>query len=184
MRTSFVAMILALALAGCSSSAVPQPRTPEENQLFGPVSMKLDTFSKVKDWTGDGAPKGVEALVEFDDRFGDRTKAAGTILFELYAYRQGWPDPRGNRLANPWTASLSTFDEQKAHWETASGAYMFRLAYDQTAWNKNYVLTATFESAGGARFVSRIVLKAQKPETPVESVPAPNSSPDAARPNS
>jgi hypothetical protein len=185
MRTAArMAMIAALALAGCSSQIVPQPQGAQENQLFGPVSMKLDTFSKVKDWTGDGTPKGIEALVEFDDRFGDRTKAAGTVLFELFTYRPGWPDPRGERLANPWTASLETFDEQKAHWETASGAYMFRLAYDQTAWNKNYVLTATFESAAGARFFSRIVLKAEKPESPVEPTAAPNSSPQAAGSNS
>jgi hypothetical protein len=126
--------------------------------------MKFDTFSKVKDWSGRGAPDGIEALVEFDDRFGDRTKAAGTVLFELFAYRSGWPDPRGTRLANPWTASLTNFDEQKAHWETASGSYLFRLAYDQMAWNRNYVLTATFQSSDGARFFAQTVLRAQAPE--------------------
>lgn len=158
-----LALSAALVLAGCSSQVAPQPRTAEESRLFGPVSMKLDTFSKVKDWTGKGAPDGVEALVEFDDRFGDRTKAAGTILFELFDYREAWADPRGARLANPWTASLSTYEEQKAHWETASGSYLFRLAIDQLAWNRNYVLTATFQSAGGARFFSQIVLRAAQP---------------------
>ncbi|HEY1922875.1 MAG TPA: hypothetical protein VGG44_08910 [Tepidisphaeraceae bacterium] len=154
----------ALLVAGCSSQIVPRPETAEESQLFGPVSMKFDTFSKVKDWSGRGAPDGIEALVEFDDRFGDRTKAAGTVLFELFAYRSGWPDPRGTRLANPWTASLTNFDEQKAHWETASGSYLFRLAYDQMAWNRNYVLTATFQSSDGARFFAQTVLRAQAPE--------------------
>jgi hypothetical protein len=154
----------AFLLAGCSSQIVPRPETAEESQLFGPVGMKFDSFSKVKDWSGRGAPDGVEALVEFDDRFGDRTKAAGTILFELFDYRAGWPDPRGARLANPWTASLTNYDEQKAHWETASGSYLFRLAYDQIAWNRNYVLTATFQSSSGARFFSQTVLRAQTPE--------------------
>jgi hypothetical protein len=164
-------------LAGCSSQAIPSPRTPEEEQLFGPVSMKLDTFSKVKDWDGTGVPQGIEALIEFDDRFGDRTKAAGTIIFELYDYRPYWPDPRGARLANPWTASLTTYDEQKAHWEAASGAYMFRLAYDHTAWNHSYVLTATFQSSDQTRFFSQIVLPGQKPEsseTKPESETGPN----------
>jgi hypothetical protein len=157
-------IVLIALLSGCASQDIPSPRTPDEEQLFGPVSMKLDTFSKVKDWDGTGAPQGVEALIEFDDRFGDRTKAAGTIIFELYDYRPYWPDPRGARLANPWTASLTTYDEQKAHWEAASGAYMFRLAYDHTAWNHSYVLTATFQSAGATRFFSQIVLPGQKPE--------------------
>jgi hypothetical protein len=169
-----LALSAAFVLAGCSSQIVPRPQTAEESQLFGPVSMKFDTFSKVKDWSGRGAPDGVEALVEFDDRFGDRTKAAGTVLFELFEYRTGYPDPRGARLANPWTASLSTYDEQKAHWETASGAYLFRLAYDQIAWNRNYVLSATFQTSSGARFFSQTVLRAQPPESheqPVSSAP-------------
>lgn len=171
--------ILSLALlAACSSQSVPTPQTADEQQLFGPVSMKLDTFSKVKDWEGTAAPQGVEALIEFDDRFGDRTKAAGTIVFELYDYRPYWPDPRGTRLANPWTASLTSYDEQKAHWEAASGAYMFRLAYDQAAWNHSYVLTATFESADGVRFFSQIVLPGQKPDSH-ESSPNSNASGNA-----
>ena len=86
-----LALLILPAFFGCSSPAVPPPRTAEENQLFGPVSMKLDTFSKVKDWDADGIPNGIEALVEFDDRFGDRTKAAGVIVFELYDYRPYWP---------------------------------------------------------------------------------------------
>jgi hypothetical protein len=173
-----LALSAVLVVAGCSSQIVPRPQTAEETQLFGPVSMKFDTFSKVKDWSGRGAPDGVEALVEFDDRFGDRTKAAGTILFELFDYRTGYPDSRGARLANPWTASLTDYDEQKAHWETASGAYLFRLAYDQIAWNRNYVLTATFESASGARFFAETVLRAQAPEpreSPVSSIRSPEA---------
>ena len=86
--------------SGCDSfQSVPKPRTPEENQLFGPVAMRLDTFTKVRNWTNPNAeanpltpPDGIEAVVEFDDRFGDHTKAAGTILFELFDYRPGWPD--------------------------------------------------------------------------------------------
>jgi hypothetical protein len=160
-----LALLILPAMLGCSSSAAAPPRTAEENQLFGPVSMKLDTFSKVKSWDGTSAPNGIEALVEFDDRFGDRTKAAGTILFELYDYRPYWPDPRGPRLANPWTASLRTYDEQKAHWETASGAYIFRLAFEQALWDHSYVLTAEYQSASGTRLFSRIVLRPQPPQS-------------------
>ncbi|MDP9173384.1 MAG: hypothetical protein M3O30_05905 [Planctomycetota bacterium] len=160
MQRVTVCLFLLLGTVGCSTfTPAPPPRTIEENQLFGPVAMKLDTFSKIKDLTGTGKPDGIEALVEFDDRFGDRTKAAGTIFFELFLYRPGFPDPRGARLVNPWSSSLAEYGDQKAHWERASGAYTFRLACDQLAWDQNYVLTATFESGGGQRFFSQIVLK-------------------------
>jgi hypothetical protein len=87
----------------------------------------------------------------------------GTILFELYDYRAGWPDPRGPRVVNPFSASLMTFDEQRAHWDRASGAYIFRLACGQLAWGQSYVLSATYEppvgTVGGQRLFSQIVLQ-------------------------
>ena len=128
--------------------------------------MQLDTFSKVKNWTTGAAPDGVEAVLEFDDAFGDRTKAAGTVLFELFNYRAGWPDPRGDRVVNPFSASLMTFDEQRAHWDRASGAYIFRLAYAQLSFDQSYVLDATYEpppgSGTGDRLFAQIVLPARK----------------------
>ena len=69
MRWNICSLLLALtALCGCSPQISPQPRTAEEDRLFGPVSMKLDTFSKVRDWNNDNVPDGIEALIEFDDR--------------------------------------------------------------------------------------------------------------------
>ena len=75
------------ALAGCASHA-PVPRSPTDAALFAPVSMRIHPiFTQVKDWTGDDKPDGVEALLEFQDQFNDPTKAAGTVIFELYSYR-------------------------------------------------------------------------------------------------
>src|SRR5580704_3350835 len=105
----YLAVMALGAVTACSLNPAPAPRTAEENQLFGPVSMKLDSFSKVKDLSGSGKPDGIEALVESDDRFGDHTKTAGTIYFELFTYRPGYPDPRGGRLVNPWSASLVNY---------------------------------------------------------------------------
>lgn len=159
-------------LVSCDAQTPPRDRTMEENRLFSPVSMHLDNFTKVRDWIGDNTPDGVEALIEFDDAFGDRTKAAGTILFELYDYRPGWPDPRGDRVVNPFSASLQTYDEQKAHWDRASGAYTFRLAYDKARFDQSYVLTATYDGPiGGHRLFSQIILPAQTGEAKSESTP-------------
>jgi hypothetical protein len=152
-------------LAGCISSN-PADRTTAEQRLFGPETMKLDTFTKIREWTGRGTPDGVEALLEFDDQFGDRGKAAGTVLFEFYQYRQGWADPRGARIGGPKSISLMTVDDQKAHWDRASGAYSFQLAYDGLRSDRNYVLDATFESASGRRFFSQLVLQPEKQAEP------------------
>ena len=165
LRAGSVAAVCLGLLAGCSAlHDPPLTRTEEESRLFGPASMKLDSFSKVKNWTGGPMPDGVEALLEFDDQFGDRTKAAGSVYFELFAYRPDWADPRGARLANPWSASLRSVEEQKAHWESASGAYAFQLAYGGVRLDRSYVLTATYQSGAGKRLFSRIILAAQVPE--------------------
>jgi hypothetical protein len=167
MRRIMGLAIFGLTFLGACATQEPLPPAVQANQLFNVVSMRLDRFSKVKSWTGTVAPSGIEAVVEFDDAFGDRTKAAGSILFEIYDYRQGWPDPRGQRIVNPFSASLMTFDEQKAHWDRASGAYIFRLACDQLEWGRNYVLSATYEppagSEGVTRLFSQIVLLARQP---------------------
>src|SRR5262245_62034333 len=76
-----------LASAGCDSSS-PHPRSQTDAALFGPAAMRIHPiFTQVKDWTGDGKPDGIEALIELQDQFGDPTKASGRIVFELYEYR-------------------------------------------------------------------------------------------------
>lgn len=158
----YLLLPLVVALSGCNANPAPKARTEGEQKLFGAVQMKIDSFSRVKDWNNSGSPSGVEVFVEFFDRFGDRTKAAGDILFELYDYRSGWQDNRGDRLANPWSAALRSYDQQAAHWDKASGSYMFRLDDPQLNTSHSYVLAVTFETSG-ARFFQQIVLQPHAP---------------------
>jgi hypothetical protein len=171
LRCLTASIALLLLLAGCT-----QPRLEEssvnEDALFGPATMRIHPiFTQVKDWSGDGRPDGVEALLEFNDQFGDPTKAAGSVMFELFAYRQGEPDPRGRRVVNPWFGSISTRREQEARWNPTSRTYSFQLAYPKIDSASTYVLTAVFRSVNGGRFFDRVVLEGQ--EAPV--VPAPSA---------
>jgi hypothetical protein len=157
-------MCLALVLlAGCSQADI-DPAPAAESPLFEASAMRIHPiFTEVKDWTGDGTPDGLEVLLEFQDRFGDPTKAAGTVMFELYDYRRTNPDPRGSRLANPWIGSITTMGEQTAHWNRTSRTYSFQLAFPTVEASKSYVLTAMFRSADG-RFFDRVVLESLEPE--------------------
>jgi len=158
MRLFAVTAIL-LMLCACESTG-PRPRTDEEAALFGPVSMRLHPiFTQVKNVSGTGTvPDGIEAVLEFDDQVGDPTKAAGTAIFELFEFRQGYPDIRGERLINPWPASLVSLDDQQAHWHREYGAYSFLLADPAIKTDRNYVLTATFEPLEGGRFFAQTIL--------------------------
>ena len=161
---------LLLLAAGCSSA--PMERDSDEVSMFGASRMRLHPiFTQVKDWTGDNVPDGVEAEIEFQDQFGDPTKCAGKVLFELFGYRKGFPDPRGDRVANPWVGQLSSLQDQHDHWNRTSRTYSFQLAMPGISAHSDYVLTAMFEHNDGRRFFGRVILMG----TPEEKKKSKNS---------
>jgi hypothetical protein len=161
MRMLLLAGALAL-IFGCTQSAIQpeRPDAPDPNpNLFRPTTMRLHPiFTQVKSFTGGSTPDGIEAVLEFDDQFGDPTKAAGSVIFELFSFRDGFPDPRGNRLVQPWAASLTSSDQQQAHWRREISAYSFLLAWPSVTTNRNYVLTATYEPLTGTRLFARTII--------------------------
>ena len=164
MHRWFIGLTPILLLIGCESFKA-YPRDPTDEQLFGPAAMRIHPiFTQVKDWTGDGQPDGVEALIEFQDQFGDPTKASGRVIFELYNYRKHDPDPRGDRVVNPWIGDLSTIDAQRQRWNRTSRTYSFQLEYDQIKSTASYVLSAEFQLNDGRRFFDQIVLEGIQPE--------------------
>lgn len=154
-----LALLILPVFIGCASK--PIERDNAEVVMFGPTRMRLHPiFTQVKDWTGDNKPDGIEAELEFQDQFGDPTKAAGKVMFELFSYTAG-PDPRGDRIVNPWVGSLLTLQQQYEHWNRTSRTYGFQLAMPGITTKKSYVLTAMFEHSDGRRFFSRVILKGE-----------------------
>ena len=175
-RTVLCATVLTLLptlLAACASG--PRPRTAEEAKLFGPQSMRVHpTFTRVKDWTGDGRPDGIEAVVELQDEFGEPTRAAGSVMFELYQYRQTFPDVRGRRVPEVWVWPLQRRNEQADHWIRALRAYTFKIPFDPG--RTPLVLEATFNlSEDRGRLTNQIVL-----EPPPPAAPPPATAPTTA----
>lgn len=163
MRLRVLALLAALSclVSGCQGPG-PAARSLTAAELFAPVSMRIHPiFSNVKDWTGDGHPDGIEALLEFQDQFNDPTKAAGTVVFELYTYRPYSPDPRGQRTVNPWVGSLQTLREQQARWNRTSRTYSFQLEFPAIRGDESYVLSASFDT-GTTRFFDEIVLQGDR----------------------
>ncbi len=172
-------LALCVFVGGCRPAIKPDPTAAS---LFGPTAMRIHPiFTGSKDWTGDDKPDGIEALIEFQDRFGDPTKAIGTVMFELFDYRRASPDPRGARLMNPWIGSMRTVDEQQQHWNRTSRTYAFQLAAGRLDWRRRYVLTAMFDLSGGGRFFDTIILEPEiepespRPPTPTLAPAAPSS---------
>ena len=154
-------LMMVLLVAGCGSQ--PRWQRDQNATMFAPTAMRLHpVFTQVRDWTGDGNPDGIDTLLEFQDLFGDPTKASGNVVFELYRYRPGFPDPRGERVVPPFAASIDDPAEQRDRWSRTSRGYSFQLAYPEVNSNGTYVLTAVFEVTGGGRFEDRIILEPRK----------------------
>ena len=171
-QTILTIALLGLICGGTGCGSQPQWDPAVKQDLFKPASMRIHpVFTQVRDWTTDGKPDGVEALIEFQDQFGDPAKASGNMVFEIFAYRPGYPDPRGNRLVNPFLASVENIAAQRDHWNRTSRCYSFQLAWPDVRAQQTYVLTATCELAGGGRFTDMIVLE-PLPKEPAGEQPA------------
>ena len=178
MYRAALVLVAATLLGGCQSDA-PFVRSEGDARLFGPVAMRLHPiFTQVKDWTGDGRPDGIEALIELQDQFGDPTKASGRAIFELYEYQAYNPERRGERLVGPWMGYLETLDEQRDRWNRTSRTYSFQLLYPQIQENRTYVLTAEFQLSGGGRFFDQTILAGSRSEGP--SLFPPSTAPSSA----
>jgi hypothetical protein len=155
----FCCLLLALAGASCKQPAAPAQR----EAAFGPDKLRLHpVFTRIKDWSGDDQPDGIEAMVEFTDTFGDPTKASGRLIFELFEFKTHQPDPRGRRLANPWIGELTSEEAQRERWNRASRTYTFPLELSGIDPGRDYVLTAQYDSPDGRRFFDRLIVEARR----------------------
>ena len=156
---------LVLFVAGCSHGPLPE-RSARDATMFGPTRMRIHPiFTQVKDWTGDGKPDGIEAVVELQDEFGEPTRATGSVMFELYQYRPTYPDVRGRRVPEVWVWPLQRSNEQAAHWSRALRAYTFKIPFDPG--RVTIVLEATFDlGADRGRLTNQIVLEPPPPAPP------------------
>jgi len=177
MAALFAAAAL-FAIGGCSSESKPAVRTPANPRLFDATGMRLHpVFTKISDFDGDGQPDGIEAVVQFQDQFGDPTKAVGRLVFDLYRFRPYNPDPRGDHVAGPFEGRLDSLQDQRARWNNATGAYIFQLAYPDVKATVDYTLTATFEPLSGGRFTDTDVIEGDHSKKNAASQPAPLSPP-------
>ncbi|HEX4124070.1 MAG TPA: hypothetical protein VHY37_05025 [Tepidisphaeraceae bacterium] len=153
-------VLFLMAAGGCQPAG--HSRTPGEEAMFGPAYMRIHpTFTHLTAGSEESGVHGVDAVIEFQDQFGEPTRSSGTVIFELYRYRPSDPNPLGVRIAH-WEASLDTKDEQLSHWNPAVRGYSFTLEYDKIDADNSYVLTAQVNRGGGSgsgRFFSKLVLE-------------------------
>ncbi|MEM8872885.1 MAG: hypothetical protein AAGD32_01385 [Planctomycetota bacterium] len=170
-----ILICLMLVLVGCRGNRGP---TTVDDTRFAAERLRLHPiFTRPADFQDDPAIDGIAAVVEFTDRFGDPVKASGNVIFEVYAYQPNSPDPRGDRLGEPWTGSIATLDLQERRWNKSLRAYDFELEWDAAGDGNRIVLQATMNLLDGRRLSDTLVLDNRDP-----GGPPPAADPDDAMP--
>jgi len=178
-RTAAALLAPLLLLAACGCQPTRYARSAADAEMFGAQAVRIHpTFTRAKDWSGDGKPDGVEAVLELQDEFGEPTRATGTARFEVFQYRPYHPDPRGRRVGQVWEWPLLSRQEQSDHWSRALRAYTFKIPYDPGG--HTVVLSATFELGGATpRLFDQIILEPSGRTTPA---PTPEADKAQTRP--
>ena len=160
----WAAALIAL-LAGC-----PRPEkgpieagTAESLSAVLPQSIEIvEAFTRWGDLDEKPGLDGIELCVQALTPTGEAVQAAGTMLVELYAFRQASGDPKGERK-EMWTLALLSEADQKAHWGRATRMYDFRLELSPevraVSAGEKYVLMVTHHSPLGVHHSDEMVLQ-------------------------
>lgn len=142
-------LLLVFATTGCARK-LPSNST-EIAPLLTADKVALHSFSSPKDWDDDGILDGIEAHIEAIDHFGDPCKTLGTLLFELYTFREAMPEPKGRQLG-VWEASMDDLQGHQLHWQRISRTYRFDLqTLKPIPLRRKYILTVKMTLPGGRR---------------------------------
>lgn len=134
-------------LGGCVSlTAHPAQQVPKPIDMLLPVEVRIHPFTGTRTFDEAGGVKGIEVRVEAVNGFGDSTAAFGEFAFELYAFKSGDPDPKGDLIYN-WQQSLLDAKQNRVHWDPITRTYVFRLQWHKAIpVGQRFVLTASFSS--------------------------------------
>ena len=140
---SLAAALAATALAGgCDAmpwfSARWTSPPAVKQKVPAPIDHLLPREIVVQGWTGTrvfaehGGIEGIDVRIQAKDAFGDFTKAFGAFRFELYHYRSGGQDRKGDRIA-VWSQPVLAAKDNLEHWDKYLPGYHFKLGLENQA---------------------------------------------------
>ncbi len=150
-------MILAALAAGCNGLEPWTPddvrtEVPEPIDLLLPQEVRLHPFTGTRMFDAAGGVSGIDVRVEAIDAYGDASKAFGEFRFELYTFDASRPGHRGRQM-DVWTVSVDDPKDNRAHWNSISHTYQFKLSWrTPIPVGQKFVLRAIFQS----RFTDRL----------------------------
>jgi hypothetical protein len=152
----FVLPIGLVLLGACGRGEIgPSAEGPTAQDLvkyYSPASIKILPFTKPRSFDNDAIPDGVGVSLRTLDSAGDPVKAYGTFIFELYGYKQGIGNHRGE-LVQTWTQPVNSLKDQKKFWERVTSTYEFQLSWEgkPISPDHRFIIVASFQAPGSDR---------------------------------
>jgi len=137
--------------------------------LMLPHRIKIQPFTRIKDFNGDEVPDGILVVIRPLDRFDDPVKAVGLFYFELWTHQKASGQPKGERLEF-WERTIATTEDVRLFW-TRPQMYEFQLAWtagiEKLKPNQRYLLTAAYRSPWDETMQDEYVIKCDLAFEPV-----------------
>ncbi|MFQ6048963.1 MAG: hypothetical protein ACE5K7_06330 [Phycisphaerae bacterium] len=128
-------------------------------ELYLPRRIEILPFTKVRSFDDDAIPDGIEVVLRPIDSLGDAIKTYGQYHFEVYEYRKGSAQRKGERVGF-WQVGVGTMADQRRFWDRITRTYQFRLSWDRPLQpGRKYVLQVTYWPPSGKRLFAEHVLE-------------------------
>jgi hypothetical protein len=125
----WLVVLAGLLPVGCSrpSVDVSDSATRQQLSLLMPATVNIvGPFTRFRGADDRKHPAEVELLLQPVNAFGDPVNIAGTLIVELYEFRQASGDDKGTKLQQ-WDIALTTERDQQTYWNRTTSMYEFRL---------------------------------------------------------
>ena len=155
-KPMLVAMLVVLAGCTWKGGADNGPAETGEVWSIRPVSMRVYPSTRFIESEGRTM---LDTRIELLDEAGDTTKGVGRFRFDLLSTDGPRGGDSGTRLYS-WDVPMLTLEQNKAHWDPVTRAYLCRLSIDEPEVAKEAVrLRAILNTAGGDRLEAEAVLR-------------------------
>ena len=148
--------------AGCIIPVhVDDAATRQQLSLLMPAAVSIvGPFTRFRSFDDDNRPDGIELLLQPVNAFGDPVNIAGTVIVELYEFRQAAGDNKGAKLSQ-WDIALMSERDQRMHWNRTTSMYEFQLQFRPAAPppTRKYVLQVTYNTPLKEHMVDQYVLE-------------------------
>jgi hypothetical protein len=149
-------------LGGEQTPAIgPVTSAADWQDLFGPKTLVVDSFTKFVTLEEPEAGPGLEVRVRLKDRFEDPVKALGSFRIETFTFVPRSLNKHGLQAGN-WSIGVYNEKDVRKYYDSLDRSYRFPLRLTHNADSEKVIVRVTYylpDGSGNKLFAERIIKK-------------------------